>query len=435
MYDLTIITTLPVGKGGGGAERVNKVIVEYLKERYEVRVIVPLSTLNLVLGSSVELSEDQVEDFVRSVSEFDVEWGSCLENLMRRCKVRANQLLTELGCLREYKRCKISSKASLNLNANHVGPSLVDLKAVESDVRLGYLHDFLALNPPVGRFYPYPEFGRRADPVIRKTASSLPPGPPWYQDTSLINSLLSRANHALSHLLIKRYLRSLDLLFVPSPGALLEYPLLKMLNVRTLRVCAPISFNALPTGVRASTASDKDKYYVFGSSLVSVGKGILDVLFAWKYLNIDADLIVPGAFPSPAFQNSLIKLVEKLGLVGKISYVSKLEHKSFLGLVASSEGVVLPSYFDNCPVTVAEALALSTPAIIYDYPPVKHAMTLLSARLQREGLLHVVPLGNFIELGLTVERVRRPPSASPTELSTTREFFQELTEALDKYLR
>jgi len=224
------------------------------------------------------------------------------------------------------------------------------------------------------------------------------------------------------------------MVFVPSPGALLEYPFLKMLNVRTLRACAPISFNALPTGVQASTASDTDKYYVFGSSLVSVGKGILDVLFAWKYLNINADLVVPGAFPSPTFQNSLIKLVEKLGLTGKVSFVGKLDHKSFLSLIANSAGVVLPSYFDNCPVAVAEAWALGTPAIIYDYPPVKHSMTLLSAQLQREELLQLVPLGNFIELGLTVERVRKPPSAPRIELSTTREFIREGPDALNEYL-
>ena len=420
MKDLLVVT-FPLSKKGGGAERTNNLVIRELKKRYDLKVLVPISVV-WMLYKKTKLDDEEKEDLLSASEELDPDSSACLEYLLKVCKVYPSQLLTEVSCLRKYGACDPRAKVSLNLNGARSGSALVDMKVVRSEMKLAYLHDYLELNSPRGSFYPYPSFDRRAHPIVKEAALTLDPGPPHYT-YPLPPVLVQRTHQLLSFIVLKRYFKRLRLLIVPSPGALEEYPFLASFNVKTLDVCAPAE-------VGGETKSTRGDYFVLASSIACVRKGVLDAIFSWAHIPIDYDLVIPGDFPSERFERALKNLVKRLDIEEKVKFVGRLSHESFVRLMAESRGVLMPTYFDNCPLTGVEALALGKRLIVYDYPPVYYSLRNVSRILGTEP--EFVPQGRYLELAMAALEERE--EGEPRSLDMRSLFLQRTLNVIERIL-
>lgn len=160
-------------------------------------------------------------------------------------------------------------------------------------------------------------------------------------------------------------LAELDLLVAPGPYV----PRLLAEQGSSIRcsICPP-GVDRPPAGARASRVVDQTATFRFISlGGVSPLKGFADGLCAlsecrserWQW-NIVGTLEV-----APEHVAELLRLRREFGLDGRVHLLGQRSHEATLSLLRESDALLIPSYTENAPLVVLEALAAAVPVIGY----------------------------------------------------------------------
>ncbi len=182
----------------------------------------------------------------------------------------------------------------------------------------------------------------------------------------------------------------LSLLQAVSPAPLIEScDLVSMAKSMGVKVRVPIPSIALDERILRYRRVDGKPPVAVYFGRISREKGLLDLLYAWKYIekkNPAAELWVIGSFNSVRDREVFHVFARKLGL-SRIKYLGFIrDRESLYRRVAAAKVLIYPSYQDAYSLVVLEAVALGLLVVAYDIPAVRYVYHgLPSVRVVRRG--------------------------------------------------
>jgi len=196
-------------------------------------------------------------------------------------------------------------------------------------------------------------------------------------------------------------LSNLDLVVTPGESARASLTA-AFATVRAL-VCPPGVDRAPPEMERSAAAGAAVRLIILGN--VGPLKGVADALEALAPLAaLSFELTVVGDTQAhPAHVAELRALAGRLGLAERTRFTGALPHDRALAELRQSDVLLLPSYTENAPLVVMEALAAGVPVAGYAVGDVPHLVTTNGA-----GLL--VPVLDVAALSVALDRILRDPA-------------------------
>jgi len=171
--------------------------------------------------------------------------------------------------------------------------------------------------------------------------------------------------------LLKKFMESsknIDLLLGVSTSSIIDF-----INAKLIREDIPWKVlkpaNAFERELLNYSTLDKEDYAVFFARLVP-DKGIFDLPAIWKKVREKmpkAKLVVIGKFGDEKIKRKFLSMTKDIG----IEYKGFLPRDELLRTVAKAKVFVYPTYSDSFSLVMLESLALKTPVVVYDIPPIR----------------------------------------------------------------
>lgn len=171
--------------------------------------------------------------------------------------------------------------------------------------------------------------------------------------------------------LFKKFMKSsknIDLFLGVSTSSVIDF-----INAKLIREDIPWKVlkpaNAFEKELLNYSTLDKEDYAVFFARLVPE-KGIFDLPVIWKKVRgkmPKAKLVVIGKFNDEKIKRKFLSMTKDVG----IEYKGFLPRDELLRTVAKAKVFVYPTYTDAFPLVMLESLALKTPVVVYDIPPIR----------------------------------------------------------------
>lgn len=168
-------------------------------------------------------------------------------------------------------------------------------------------------------------------------------------------------------------------------------------------VCRPGVDRVPPREPRSVEPGAPVKLIIMGK--VGPLKGIADALEALALLDDSAfELMVVGDTEAhPEHVAELRALTARLGLAARTQFTGAISHDRALAELRENDALLLPSYTENAPLVVLEALAAGVPVVGYAVGDVPHLVAMTDA-----GLL--VPVLDIPSLSAALGRFLRDPA-------------------------
>jgi glycosyltransferase involved in cell wall biosynthesis len=111
--------------------------------------------------------------------------------------------------------------------------------------------------------------------------------------------------------------------------------------------------NGIDTGLFHPMARERERFFLFLGRL-TVRKGVLDLVEAFAAADCAGfELHIAGDGP----QQEILALAERLGVSARVRLLGHVPRSSMPALFSSAHAVILPSWSEGFPLTVAEAMA------------------------------------------------------------------------------
>lgn len=121
--------------------------------------------------------------------------------------------------------------------------------------------------------------------------------------------------------------------------------------------------NFLPRNTEYKKHLDNDNYFLYFGRL-SKEKGLMSLVKAYSKCGFNSKLYLVGEGPLRA---DLEEYVRENNLTEKVIFTGFQSGENLKKYIAKAKGVVLPSqWYENCPYTVLEAMAMGKPVIVSD---------------------------------------------------------------------
>jgi len=230
--------------------------------------------------------------------------------------------------------------------------------------------------------------------------------------------------------MIKKYLKNLDVLLLPTTAHTYFPELTRTSRIVITPFCGIIDEKFWEDLSHSSQVSDNEEAgFIFASPRLDCSKGLLDLVVSWGLHGLPYQLHVFAK--DGELTNAQVRKISKEYRSDKSIVLGEvLPRKEYLRKIASSRGVLLPSYVDSCPLTLMESILLGKPTIFYDFPPVRSSVFRLlnflkdkaDKNVSLDHIVRSIPLGDYDLLSHAVNSVTRFHSDHlPVDLETIKE--------------
>ena len=127
--------------------------------------------------------------------------------------------------------------------------------------------------------------------------------------------------------------------------------------------------NAIDNKIKKYQMEEKGNQIIFYARLI-YQKGLFDVLYIHKKIteSYNVKLIISGKFLRDFEKNEFYRIIKKLNLENKVTYLGVLSDDELYKELSRSKLMIYPSHSDSFSISVLQALFLHVPVVAYSIP-------------------------------------------------------------------